>query len=365
MRNEELTCGHFVNPFTDIGFKIIFGQPASKELLITLLNELLAGEHQIENLTFLDKENRSDNLDDAGIIYDLYCLTATGEYIIVEMQNRFHSNFLDRTLFYMCRAIGRQVENIREKRKKERELRTDEPAQEEEDDFMLREEKADYYGARYRLSTVYGIFLMNFREPGLDAKFRTDTVIADRESGKTVNPHFRQIYLQFPYFTKELNECETLYDKLIYTLKNMQHWNRMPDALKEQVFNRLEELAAVANLSMEDRIAYDKALDRYRVSRIVEEDVRRAGWEQGLEEGRAKGLEEGREKGLKEGRAKGMKEGIEKGMEEGRVEGRVEGRAEGRAEEKKSIARNLKSLHFTTEQIMQATGLSKAEIEAL
>ena len=32
---------HFVNPFTDIGFKIIFGQPASKELLITLLNELL------------------------------------------------------------------------------------------------------------------------------------------------------------------------------------------------------------------------------------------------------------------------------------------------------------------------------------
>ena len=40
---------HFVNPFTDIGFKIIFGQPASKELLITLLNELLAGEHHIED----------------------------------------------------------------------------------------------------------------------------------------------------------------------------------------------------------------------------------------------------------------------------------------------------------------------------
>ena len=46
---------HFVNPFTDIGFKIIFGQPASKELLITLLNELLAGEHHIEDLTFIDK----------------------------------------------------------------------------------------------------------------------------------------------------------------------------------------------------------------------------------------------------------------------------------------------------------------------
>ena len=41
--------GKFVNPFTDIGFKIIFGQPASKPFLITLLNELLAGEHRIED----------------------------------------------------------------------------------------------------------------------------------------------------------------------------------------------------------------------------------------------------------------------------------------------------------------------------
>ena len=325
-----------MNPFTDIGFKIIFGQPASKDLLITLLNELLAGEHQIENLIFLDKENRSDNMDDAGIIYDLYCLTTTGEYIIVEMQNRMHSNFLDRTLFYMCRAIGRQVENIREKKQKERELCQTESDLEEDNDF-LGEPKPDSYGSRYKLSTVYGVFLMNFSEPGLEDKFRTDTVIADRESGKVVNAHFRQIYLQFPFFKKELNECETLYDKLIYTLKNMQHWNRMPDALKEQVFSRLEELAAVANLSLEDRIAYDKALDRYRVSRIVEEDAREAGWKKGLAEGRA----------------------------EGHAEGKVEGRAEGKAEEKRAIARNMKAIGLTLEQIKTATGLTENEREAL
>ena len=139
---------------------------------------------------------------------------------------------------------------------------------------------------------------------------------------------FRQIFLQFPYFTKELKDCETLYDKLIYTLKNMQHWNRMPDALKEQVFSRLEELAAVANLSLEDRIAYDKALDRYRVSRIVEEDAREAGWKKGLAEGRAEGL------------------------------------AEGQAKEKVAIARNLKSLGLSTAQIAQATGLTEEEVES-
>ena len=62
----------YVNPFTDIGFKIIFGQPASKNLLITLLNELLAGEHHITELTFLDKEDHADNVSDKGIIYDPY-----------------------------------------------------------------------------------------------------------------------------------------------------------------------------------------------------------------------------------------------------------------------------------------------------
>lgn len=96
--------------------------------------------------------------------------------------------------------------------------------------------------------------MMNFKEEELELKFRTDTVIADRENGCVVNRHFRQIYLQFPYLTKGLEEYETLYDKLMYALKNMNNWNRMSDALKEQVFSHLERLAAVANLSEADRL---------------------------------------------------------------------------------------------------------------
>lgn len=63
----------------------------------------------------------------------------------------------------------------------------------------------------------------------------------------------------------------------------------MPDALKEQVFEHLARLAAVADLSEENRIAYDKALDRYRVNQIVEEDER----QQKHEEMRRKAAEEG------------------------------------------------------------------------
>ncbi|CAG9918155.1 Transposase [Bacteroides ovatus] len=41
----------------------------------------------------------------------------------------------------------------------------------------------------------------------MEAKFRTDTVLSGRDTGKIVNLHLRQIYLQFPYFTKDLSDC--------------------------------------------------------------------------------------------------------------------------------------------------------------
>lgn len=40
-RND--TIGKFINPFTDVGFKIIFGQEVSKPMLLHFLNSLLKG----------------------------------------------------------------------------------------------------------------------------------------------------------------------------------------------------------------------------------------------------------------------------------------------------------------------------------
>ena len=197
---------------------------------------------------------------------------------------------------------------------------------------------------------------MNFKEANLEAKFRTDTVLSDRDTGKIVNPHLRQIYLQFPYFTKDLSDCHTLYDKLIYALKNMSNWNRMPDALKEQVFEHLARLAAVADLSEENRIAYDKALDRYRVNQIVEEDERRRN-----EEMRRKAAEEGMQEGLK----KGMKARLEKGVKKGRLEGIKEGMEKGEKKKQIEIARKMKEGGISIDMIIQCTGLQSSDIENL
>lgn len=256
--------------------------------------------------------------------------------------------FLDRTLYYVCRAVSRQIESPSSK---------EVPVPE---DPMTAREPLVSYGKQYRLPTIYGIFLMNFKEENLEAKFRTDTVLSDRDTGKIVNPHLRQIYLQFPYFTKDLSDCHTLYDKLIYALKNMSNWNRMPDALKEQVFEHLARLAAVADLSEENRIAYDKALDRYRVNQIVEEDERRKNEEmrrKAAEEGLKEGMKAGLEKGVKKGRLEGIKEGIKEGMKEGLEKG----------EQKKQIeiARKMREDGISIDIIIKYTGLQSSDIENL
>lgn len=115
-------------------------------------------------------------------------------------------------------------------------------------------------------------------------------------------------------------------------------------SIKEQVFEHLARLAAVADLSEENRIAYDKALDRYRVNQIVEEDKRRKN-----EEMRRKAAEEGMKEGLKEGIREGIKEGMEKGEQKKQIE----------------IARKMREDGISIDTIIKYTGLQSSDIENL
>ena len=106
MKTQDM--GKFINPFTDVGFKIIFGQEFSKPQLLDFLNTLLEEERNITDLKFLDKEQPAVYDGDRSPIYDILCETEGGEKIIVEMQNREHPNFKERMLYYASEAITRQ-----------------------------------------------------------------------------------------------------------------------------------------------------------------------------------------------------------------------------------------------------------------
>jgi len=305
--------GRFINPFTDYGFKFLFGREVEKELLIDFLNDLLVGEHVITDIQFLNNEQLPEVKTERGIIYDIYCVTDTGERIIVEMQNREQPYFKDRALFYLSRAITQQA-------------------------------KKGIWD--FQLDAVYGVFFMNFvMNKDIPAKIRTDVVLADRDTGKVFNGKFRQIFIELPNFNKEEDECSTDFERWIYILKHMDTLDRMPFKARKAVFERLEKMASKANMTQEERAQYEEEWKFYNDYFNTLDFAQK----KGLEEGRKKGLEEGLEEGKKEGRKEGRKEGKEEGMLEARIE----------------TARKLKELGVATEAIASATGFSPDEIESL
>lgn len=307
---KDYIMTRFINPFTDFGFKKIFGQEINKDLLIEFLNDLLVGERKINDLVFLNNEQLPGYEQDRGTIYDIYCTTDTGEHIIVEMQNQKQINFRERALYYISRAIVGQAER-----------------------------GSDW---KFELSAVYGVFFMNFCLPGENIpKLRTDVILADRETGDIFSNKLRQVFIALPLFKKEEHECETDFERWIYILKNMETLKRLPFKARKAVFEKLEEIADVAALSKEERQKYENSRDVYRTHLAVIEAAKEDGWEEGKEEGR----KEGRKEGIKEG----IKEGREKGIKEANLQN----------------ARNMKALGMEASIISQITGLTTEEITAL
>ena len=259
-----LIMAKFINPFTDIGFKRIFGQEISKPLIIDFLNSLLLGEERITNITFLDKEQPALFEDDRSLIYDIYCQTEKGENIIVEMQNKSQPYFKNRSIYYVCEAIARQGER-----------------------------GTDW---KYNIDAVYLVAFLNFCPMDFDKKFRSDIGLADKGNNKLFSDKMRMTFMQLPLFTKEADECDTDFDKWIYVLKNMETLTRLPWAAKSSVFKRLEQIADVASLSRQERMKYDVGLRKYRDTLSVLEGAKQDGLAEGRAEGRAEGEKKAKEK---------------------------------------------------------------------
>ena len=76
----------------------------------------------------------------------------------------------------------------------------------------------------------------------------------------------RLIYLQLPYFRKNADNCENVFERFIYVLKHMDELKRMPWELQDAVFKKLSEIAEVGSLSKEERQQYDESLRECRTS---------------------------------------------------------------------------------------------------
>jgi len=270
----------YINPFTDYGFKRLFGEEPNKDLLLDFLNVLLKEEEgEIKDLTYLKGEQLGASEVDRKAIFDLYCENEKGEKFIVELQKTKQSFFKDRTVYYSTFPIREQAK------------------------------RADW---NYELKAVYTIAILDFvfdEDKKESNKYRYDIKLTDIETKKIFYDKLTFIYLEMPKFNKTVDELETRFDKWLFVLRNLNKLDRVPEKLREQIFDKLFETAEIAKFTPAQIQSYEDSLKYYR----------------------------------------DLKNSLDTAKEEGKIE----------------VARNALEEGLSTAVIMKITGLTKEQIEQI
>ena len=241
----------YINPFTDFGFKKLFGTEFNKELLIDFLNQVLGDRERIQDLTYLNTENLGNTETDRKAIFDLYCENERGEKFIIELQNVKQQYFKDRSIFYSTFPIQSQAPKGRE---------------------------WDYY-----LKAVYTIGILNFSFPDQSEqeRFVREVQLVDTATQEVFYDKLMFIYLEMPKFRKTEDELIGQFDKWMYVLKNLHRLQDKPVRLQEKVFEKLFSEAEIAKLNSEDMKAYKESLKVYRDNYSVIETAKNEGMLEG------------------------------------------------------------------------------------
>lgn len=225
----------YISPFTDFGFKKIFGEEPNKDLLIDFLNEILSGQnHHIKDLTYKKNDYKGRSDIDRSVIFDLYCENDEGEKFIVEMQKAKQTHFKDRTLYYST--------------------------------FPIQEQAVKGGNWNYELKSVFAIGILGF---AFDDEDKDETVVNrvqlfDNTTQKVFYDKLTFIFIQMKNFNKTIDELETHLDKWLYVLKHMDTLERIPEKIKEKIFKKVFKIAELNKLSKNERDAYEDSLKYHR-----------------------------------------------------------------------------------------------------
>ncbi len=252
----------FIDPFTDFGFKQLFGTEPNKELLIDFLNQILPEKHRIQELAYLSVEKLGATIADRKAIFDLYCTSPTGERFIVEIQKSKQNFFQDRSLFYATFPV--------------------------QDQALKR-------GWDFKLDPVYMVGILDF----VFANNKNNTAVKHEIQLKDQNcqvfyDKLTFIYLEMPKFDKSEDQLISNFDKWLYVLKHLPNLENRPKALQERIFQKLFDAAEIARFQPEEKAAYEVSLKYYRDMNNIVNTAYGDGIFKGIEIGKAEGKEEGR-----------------------------------------------------------------------
>ena len=254
----------YVNPYTDFGFKKLFGTEINKDLLISFINSLLHGREVVKDLTYLNTEHLGISETDRKAVFDVYCENEKGEKIPVEMQRGIQQYFKDRSLYYATFPIREQGQ------------------------------KGEW---DYQLKAVYIIGILNFTfDKDNDNYFHHEVQLLDNKTKEVFYDKLTFIYLEMPKFNKTEDELTSMFEKWLFVLRNLSRLMERPKALQERIFTKLFEAAEIAKFTKLEYDSYEESLKAYRDWKNTIDTEKKISWEEGHEKGREEGFEEGQEK---------------------------------------------------------------------
>ena len=294
----------FMNPYTDFGFKKLFGTEPNKDILISFLNALFEGDRKpIVDISYLNTEVLGPYYGDRNSVFDVYCHTADGGRFIVEMQRSDQPYFKDHTVYYASASIVQQAP------------------------------KGEHWS--YQLSEVCVVGILNFvfphKEYGGDSYLHR-VRLKDTEDNHEVYKKLTFYYVEMPKFKKKEEELETMQDRWLYVLKNISYLLEQPKELQERVFTKFFEEARIGMFNEEERFAYMESQKHYWDNKNTLDYA----YEKGKDAGKEEGLAEGKELGIVEGEYK----------------------------VKMATARKMLSMGMGLETVLEVTELTKEEIES-
>ena len=251
----------YINPFTDFGFKKLFGTEVNKDLLMDFLNEMLPCDDKIIEVNYLNPEILGRSETDRNAVFDIHCKTDKDDYFIVEMQKVKQKFFKDRSVFYASFPI--QSQGV----------------------------KGDW---NYQLKAVYTVGVLNFVFHDDDPSYyHSEIKLMDTKKKTVFYDKLTFIYLEMPNFNKTIDELETRFDKWLYVLKHLPSFQELPKKLQEKIFKKVFKVAERAKMTLKEQVEYDDSLKRFRDLKGALDTAKEEGFIEGEVKGKIEGLKEG------------------------------------------------------------------------
>jgi predicted transposase/invertase (TIGR01784 family) len=271
-----------IDPKVDYAFKKLFGSVENQDLLLDLLEAVLAEKINWVRILnpFQPKETATDKLS----ILDIKAEMDDGRLVNIEMQINVDRFYPARALYYLARTFQSQL------------------AQGE-----------DYE----KLKPTIGIHFLDgilFRS---DERFHSHFQMRDRHAIEIVfSDHLQVHIIELPKFRRTVSELDARLDRWCFFLRNAVELevDQLPEALKTEPIKRAVEVLRVMSLNSLEEQLYEARLREQRDKSSSLKGAYLDGKDEGILEGKSIGLQEGKSIGLQEGKSIGLQEGFIKAI---------------------------------------------------